>query len=175
MQYTYFDIFAVLFLCVYHTRSSQNYVVLDIPMRVICGEKNMVTSKQVLDCLLFFFFCCLQQKTVTKVPRRRHFWIPKSKKLSMYTFSCLCNGLSRSLVNINTSSRHFQQLATLFLKRVFMGTTIFIFDFERKIQKLELFFRIHVSAGLKFRVFAFVFIYKQSNYFFREIKIPINN
>ena len=56
-----------------------------------------------------------------------------------------------------------------------MGTTIFIFDFERKIQKLELFFRIHVSAELKFRVFAFVFIYKQSNYFFREIKIPINN
>ena len=147
MQYTYFDIFAVLFLCVYHTRSSQNYVVLDIPIRtirVICGKKNMGTSKQVLDCLLFFFFCCLQQKTVTKVPRRRHFWIPKSKKLSMYTFSCLCNGLSRSLVNINTSSRHFQQLATLFLKRVFMGTTIFIFDFERKGQKLELFFRIHL-------------------------------
>ena len=25
-----------------------------------------------------------------------------------------------------------------------MGTTIFIFDFERKNQKLELFFRIHV-------------------------------
>ena len=132
-------------------------------------------SQYVLDCLAycFCFFCCLQQKTDTK--GRRHFWIPKSKKLSMYTFSCLCNGLSRSLVNINTSSRHFQQLATLFLKRVFMGTTIFIFDFERKIQKLELFFRIHVSAGLKFRVFAFVFIYKQSNYFFREIKIPINN
>ena len=57
-----------------------------------------------------------------------------------------------------------------------MGTTIFIFDFERKNQKLELFFRIHVYQ-LEFEIqdFCLVFIYKQSNYFFREIKIPINN
>ena len=53
----------MLFLCVYHTHSSQNYVVLDIPIRtirVICGEKNMGTSKTAY-CFCFFVVCNKKQ------------------------------------------------------------------------------------------------------------------
>ena len=121
-----------------------------------------------LPSLLFLFFCCLQQKTDTK--GRRHFWIPKSKKLSMYTFSCLCNGLSRSLVY----KYFFQALSVVgntFFKKGFYG----YYDLHLRFWKKNPKTRIVFQNTLKFRVFAFVFIYKQSNYFFREIKIPINN